>query len=928
MQPADPTGLARSPDPAPGGNGPAQRDLCAELIARLARRRAPHERFVEAKQIGEGAMGEIWRVHDEDLHRDLAMKVMKRPGERSGGSPRSPSASQQVARFVEEAQVTGQLDHPGIVPVHEIGLDAQGRLYFTMKLVRGRTLREVFDLAWKGAEGWSTTRALGVLLKVCEAMAYAHEHRVIHRDLKPSNIMVGRFGEVFVMDWGLARLLDRPDVKDIRVRGAEAGSVTELVSERREVYGTPDSPLVTMDGDVLGTPVYMSPEQARGDLDQVGVGTDVYALGAILYHLLARRMPYVDPGVRVDNYAVWRWVQQGPPEALERVAPRVPPDLVAVCERAMQREVHRRYESALQLAADLRAYLENRVVQAHRVGPVAELRKWVRRNALAASAIGAFVGAVLCGSLLVAWIERRRADGARQALDEQTTTELLGAADRLWPARPGRAPELRAWLEESGRLLARLPARRGELERLERDALSAGAARREPIAVPPGVQFAIAEALHRSLALDDARARRSEPRISAGAAPPGAVAAGELETLAAESAYWRGRAESLAGAEPVERLVFEDPSRARTHAKLEALVARLDRLAHEVVPEVRERLERADTIGRDTVEARAADWRQAIRSIADRAECPRYEGLVLAPQLGLVPLGRDARSGLWEFYLPESGARPGRSASGEPAPGPETALVFVLIPGGRTVVGAQKDDPAGERFDPDASLTEAPRAFDLAPYFLAKHELTQGQWYRLTRDVPSRYWSGMQLAGSPRLSRANPVENVSWREAELALARWGLTLPTEAQWEHAARAGTERRYLTSDVYAEVACSLNGADAHLDLAQSRVPAPGSPADGHAVHARAASFEPNAFGLHDVLGNVAEWCLDWYGDSCDVPEQVGGTGERIPAFSRTKSYRGGCFQHASLDLRVSRRLHLEPDSRDETIGVRAARLVDEP
>jgi serine/threonine protein kinase len=156
--------------------------------------------FVRGFPIGPG------RRKDEDLRRHLAMKVML--DEQEG-------AASRLSRFLEEAQVTGQLDHPGIVPVHELGIDARGRVFFTMKLVKGKTLEHVFEAVRHGDDGWSVTRALSVVLRVCEAMAFAHEKGVIHRDLKPANIMVGRFGETYVMDWGLARVLGKKDTKDI-----------------------------------------------------------------------------------------------------------------------------------------------------------------------------------------------------------------------------------------------------------------------------------------------------------------------------------------------------------------------------------------------------------------------------------------------------------------------------------------------------------------------------------------------------------------------------------------------------------------------------------------------------------------------------------------------------------------------------------------
>ena len=251
------------------------------------------------------------------------MKVMLDASESDGSASTASATQRRAARFLEEAQITGQLDHPGIVPVHELGLDAEGRLYFTMKLVKGRELREVFELVRKDEDGWNLPRALGVLLRVCEAMAYAHDKRVIHRDLKPSNLMVGRFGEVFVMDWGLARVLDRPDPRDLRIREPDDDTATQpVLSDRRESGDDSHSPLYTMDGDVFGTPAYMPPEQARGDIARIGTAADVYAVGAILYHLLAACMPYSTPGVRVDNVAVWRAVKDRPPVPLKEIAPR------------------------------------------------------------------------------------------------------------------------------------------------------------------------------------------------------------------------------------------------------------------------------------------------------------------------------------------------------------------------------------------------------------------------------------------------------------------------------------------------------------------------------------------------------------------------------------------------------------------------------
>ncbi len=369
-------------------------DFTSEVLRRLAEREKPHTRYKLEGEVAHGGQGAILRVWDEDLRRHLAMKVILGEGEASKTGVTSSVSSSALGRFLEEAQVTGQLDHPGIVPVHELGLDSEGRVYFTMKLVKGEDLKAIFDLVHEGREGWTQTRALNVMLKVCEAMAYAHSKSVIHRDLKPSNVMVGRYGEVFVMDWGLARVAGEEDRKDIRIRPEM--TTTELRSERR-ASADPDSPLITMDGDVVGTPAYMSPEQARGDQNAMGPRSDVYAVGAMLYHLLAGEAPYVPKSSRLNNYAIWAQVQQGPPKPLHELAPTALAELVAICEKAMAREASKRYADTEALAVDLRAFLEHRVVSAYETGAVAELRKWVARNKPLAVASAAAVLALVGG---------------------------------------------------------------------------------------------------------------------------------------------------------------------------------------------------------------------------------------------------------------------------------------------------------------------------------------------------------------------------------------------------------------------------------------------------------------------------------------------------------------------------------------------------
>ncbi|MBT3222502.1 MAG: serine/threonine protein kinase, partial [Proteobacteria bacterium] len=215
-------------------------------------------RYRDLGVIGAGGMGQVKRVLDANLNRTVAMKVIR---QRMAENPNV------VMRFVEEAQVTSQLQHPGIVAVHELGRLEDGRHYFTMREVRGRTLSEViFNVHQRRGDGWTFRRLIDAFHKVCEAVAFAHSRDVIHRDLKPDNVMLGEYGDVQVMDWGLAK-----------VKGSQECDAL-VVTARSQ-----DSSKDTRFGMVAGTPTYMAPEQAIGDHPHVDARSDVYALGSMLY---------------------------------------------------------------------------------------------------------------------------------------------------------------------------------------------------------------------------------------------------------------------------------------------------------------------------------------------------------------------------------------------------------------------------------------------------------------------------------------------------------------------------------------------------------------------------------------------------------------------------------------------------------------------
>ncbi len=411
----------------------------AEVAEQLANLHMKGGRYRLQAEMDRGGQGAVLSVWDSDLRRNLAMKiVLLRP---DAPTPEQSIDPKALRRFLEEAQVTGQLDHPGIVPVHDLGLDDEGRVYFTMKLVRGENLRAIFKKVKTGEDDWNRTRALGVIYKVCEAMSYAHHKGVIHRDLKPANIMVGRFGAVYVMDWGLAKVAGRVELNDETTERRGTPSTEFRISTPRG----PDSSLHTMAGDVLGTPSYMPPEQARGELDGMGPHSDVYAAGALLYELVAGRMPYETPGEPLNNIEIWRKVFDGPPVPVGEVATDLPLELEAIVEKAMQRAPADRYPDMAALAEDLRAYMENRVVRAHATGAIPEFRKWVRRNRALATACASAIALVIIGFGVSLFLRQRavRAEDTARTEAQRANDEAARAleAERVAQSEAVRANE-------------------------------------------------------------------------------------------------------------------------------------------------------------------------------------------------------------------------------------------------------------------------------------------------------------------------------------------------------------------------------------------------------------------------------------------------------------------------------------------------------
>lgn len=832
------------------------------------------------RELGRGGQGAVWEAQDERLNRRVAVKLLHRMG--IGGG-------EALERFQREAAITARLEHPAICPIFDTGME--GDLpWIVMPLIKGEPLsstiarsavssNETEMVSFEDDEETEETPSpsqpprlpreairdrIKLFIQAARGLHAAHEAGIVHRDIKPDNMMVTGDGRLILMDFGLARDLD----EDVRL---------------------------TADGVLFGSPAYMSPEQLTRQTIELDRRTDVWSLGVSLYEAVTTALPFKG-STRQQLYSAIIGAGLDNPR---RMNPNIDRDLAVVLETALERDLERRYATAGDLADDLQRILDHRPIAARPAGRMLRLRRWARRNPAVA-----MVSALLFLVLTTATIVSTRAlNEARDTFEDwqdvSAPSMFLGLEDSFestfWPSVPGQLGRMRHMLDQTEQLLADLPRHEARLRRLEKRALPYDEADRE----------ADHAATRIALAQERLASPRDEERIKL------------LEARLQERLTWR----------------FDSASEEVTHLGLRRLVRSLHSLDEPAHPArmtlgtMRERVAFASTIKNRSIDDLARAWSQVNEAVAKDV---RFEGVTISPQLGLAPLGPDKSSGLQEFADLASGLPPKRDAEGKLQLTPESGVVFVLIPPGRFFVGATLDEK-GPNYDGNAVTRNEspPLAATLPAFLLSKYEVTVAQWKRVMGTPGMAYGpEGMSRHHQEKLeekpSWLNPVESVNWSEALRFCRRIDATLPSETEWEYASRAGRAYAVFPQGNYPE---DLAG---HGNFRDKTAEAAGWVAgggilpfeDGWVYPAPVGSFTPNPYGLHDLQGNVSEWCRNV--EAIREPDRQRPDQTGHPHDSGT--LRGGSYGDTVRRFRTSARQFLNRTQSSLYIGFRPMRPLD--
>ncbi len=805
-------------------------------------------------RLGQGGMGEVYLAEQkEPFRRRVVLKFIKL----------GMDTREVLARFEAERQALAQMNHPYIAQVYDAGVTSKGRPFFAMEYVAGQPLADFAEERLP-----ELPARLDLFMRVCEGVQHAHQKGILHRDLKPTNILVTtQDGRVIpkIIDFGLAKAMDQP-------------LTSETLKTRPELF--------------LGTPAYMSPEQAGAVTSDIDTRSDVYSLGVVLYELLCDALPFEPVDAKPGSVAEYlrQLREEEPPPPSRRLGKheersfrarqkQVQGDLDWIVLKALEKERERRYASVSELAADVRRYLHHEVVSAGPPSTFYRVRKMVRRNLAAVVALAALVIALIGGLSVSLWFSGKAQNNARLARAEaeranyeaekvlalshrERLRELRLAADELWPTRPFMIPAMEEWIGQARETLGYLPQLHSFLQELRSEGVVAD---------------------DQSVTFTDRRHQWLHDRL--------AELVAELDEFGDKE---RG-------------LVAHVESRVRTTRE------------HEKVSLV------------EAVEA----WDDALNSIADVDLSPAYEGMLFEPQIGLVPLEPDPVTGFWEFLVVGSGEIPDRDPETDQwVMDGDAGMVVVLLPAGTFVSGADKENPRSPHYDSHASPEDTPpQPVTLAPFFLSKYEMTYAQWYRVMGSAPP-HWQEPPTTEGPPAARiaAMPVNNMSWDDCADLTRRMGFVIPTDAQWEYAARGGTTTRWWTGHDPESLEGHENLADQTLKRLDNNPDYQYVPwEDGAAYMVEVGSYSPNPFGFYDVLGNVHEWTRDGESIYSVHPPEPGDGYRRIEAdefspITGTRMQRGGAFYKGVYQSRVGRRGAMTRGTRASGTGLRPARPLE--
>jgi len=371
------------------------------------------KRYVVRREFGRGGQARVMLAFDRCTRREVAYKLLLTPSDRRR-EPTSDESTRQLsaasARFLREARVSSQLEHPNIIPIYELGKRADGALYYTMRLVRGEPLSAALGRATSPAE---RMKLLVHYVDVCNAVAYAHSRGIVHRDLKPANVMVGQFGETVLLDWGLAKLKGHEDLNAGKLK-AELSSPS---------LGQADASM-TLAGAALGTPAYMSPEQAEGNVEAIDERSDIWGLGAILYEILTGKPPFTGESA----FQVMARVMRKDLTPVLELCPEAPSDLAAVAHKALRKPKEERYASAQALADEVSAWLTGKKVAAYDYSSWELVRRFAAKNKAAVAAAGAALAVILVALVAVSFSYRaesraRQSEAAAREREAQARQE-------------------------------------------------------------------------------------------------------------------------------------------------------------------------------------------------------------------------------------------------------------------------------------------------------------------------------------------------------------------------------------------------------------------------------------------------------------------------------------------------------------------------